>query len=267
MNVVHAVIAFTSIGAACAIILVLASKFMAVKVDERIARLSEALPGANCGACGFSGCDAYAHALVYSSAPPNACPPGGASTMRAISEILGIDGAEMIVERPVIYCSGDKLARQLKMDYAGIETCIAAKQLFGGRNACAYGCIGFGDCLAACASEALCLDSGLPQLDQDKCTGCKLCAKACPNGIIVMEEAGKAAVVACLNTEKGAVVRKKCSSGCIACTKCVKECPKGAIEMADNLARINREKCDGCGKCVDVCIAKCIKMIAPHPAA
>ncbi|MCL2588380.1 MAG: 4Fe-4S binding protein, partial [Oscillospiraceae bacterium] len=93
----------------------------------------------------------------------------------------------------------------------------------------------------------------------DRCTACNLCVKACPNKLITLEGEGTKTFVLCNNLEKGAVVRKKCSKGCIACTKCVRECPAGAITMADNLARIDPEKCTNCGVCAEVCITKCIK--------
>ena len=258
LNILYAVIAVGAIGVLCGIVLAVASRFLTVKVDERVARLTEILPGVNCGACGFSGCGAYAHALVFDAAPANACPPGGAAAARAIGEILGVSVEDVAAKLPVVYCMGDFEARLRKIDYSGVNTCAAAKLLYGGPNACAYGCMGLGDCLAACKFGALCLDSGLPRVDAGKCTGCMLCQTACPNNIIVLEELDGKAFVGCRNTEKGAVVRKKCSAGCIACTKCVRECPEKAISMLDNLARVDAAKCVGCGKCVEVCVTKCV---------
>ena len=260
LSILYTVVAIGAIGVSCGIILAVASKFLAVKADERVIRLTEVLPGINCGACGFSGCGAYAHALVFESAPANACPPGGGAAAKAIGEILGVAVGDVAAKLPVIYCMGDFKTRVKKMDYSGIGTCAAAKQLYGGPNACAYGCLGFGDCLEACRFDALCLESGLPRVDAGKCTGCMLCQTVCPNNIIVLEETNGKAFVGCRNTEKGAVVRKKCSAGCIACTKCVRECPEKAISMLDNLARVDVSKCIGCGKCAQVCVTKCVAM-------
>ena len=260
LSILYAVVAVGSVGVLCGVVLAVASKFLSVEVDERVARLTDILPGANCGACGFSGCGAYANALVFESAAANACPPGGAATAKAIGMIMGISAGDVVLKLPVVYCMGDFEARAQKMDYSGIGTCAAAKLLFGGQNACVYGCLGFGDCLTACKFDALCLDSGLPRVDAAKCTSCALCQSACPNNIIVLEEPAHKAFVGCRNTEKGAVVRKKCSAGCIACTKCVKTCPAGAISMLDNLARVDAAKCVGCGACVGVCITKCIAL-------
>jgi len=253
-----AVISVTTIGVLCAAILCIASKFMHVKTDERVAQLEEIMPGANCGACGFPGCSGYAKALVAGEAKANQCPPGGTELVAKISAILGVEAESLERKIAVVYCSGDVKARQKKMEYKGIQSCTAAKQLFAGENACAFGCLGYGDCKIVCPSNAICMEKGLARIITGNCNGCSLCVKACPNHIISIENASTPVFVLCKNTEKGAVARKKCTSACIACTKCVKECPDGAIAIEDNLAKIDYNKCSGCGKCVDVCITKCI---------
>ena len=260
MSIILAAVSVTIIGIICAIILVLASKFMAVKIDERVMQISELLPGINCGACGYASCDAYAYALVYDVLPTNLCIPGGNDTGKAISKILGVQDEMITMIYPIFHCSGDNNARVLKMDYKGINKCAAAIKLFGGQNACTYGCLGFGDCLEVCNFDALCIDSGVPRLDPEKCVGCTLCHDACPNNVIKFRRPVNTAIVKCRNTEKGAVVRKKCKTGCIACLRCVKECPKEAITMLNNLASIDHLKCDACGKCIAVCTPKCIHM-------
>jgi len=260
MSIILAVVLMTVIGLICATILVLASKFMATKVDERVMQISKLLPGINCGACGFSSCDAYAHALIYDVIPANLCIPGGNDVSKVISNMLGVQEESITMIYPIIYCSGDNTSRVLKMDYKGVKKCAAAKKLFGGQNACTFGCLGFGDCLAVCRYDALCLDSGLPRLDSEKCVGCTLCHEACPNDVIKFSRPSNSAIVKCRNTEKGAVVRKKCTSGCIACTRCVKVCPNEAIKIDDNLAYIDFAKCDACGKCIEVCNPKCISI-------
>ena len=257
--IITAMTSVTGIGLICAIMLAVASKLMAVEVDERVAQLGEALPGANCGACGYPGCDGYATALAEGGAETNLCSPGGAGVLKAISEILGVEAGEIAAVTAVVYCRGDGAAQQAKMDYSGIETCQAAKLFYGGQNACTFGCLGFGDCAAVCPQDTICIENGLAHIDLRNCTGCKLCMKACPNGIISMENDSSCVAVLCRNTEKGAIVRKKCSSGCIACTKCVRECPESAISMVNNLAVIDYDICTGCGKCAESCITKCIR--------
>ena len=263
-TILTAVYFVTIIGVICAAVLCIASKFMHVKVDERLAQLTEIMPGANCGACGFPGCSGYAKAIISGDAKPNQCSPGGSDLIAKISGILGIsdvDTGSIVKKAAVVHCMGDNNAQQLKMEYKGFPSCSGAKQLFGGQQACAFGCLGYGDCQKACPTNAICIENGLAHIITNLCTGCGLCVKTCPNKILTIENADMPVVVACKNIEKGAVTRKKCSFGCIACTKCVKECPEGAIVIEENLARIDYTKCSGCGKCVEVCMTKCIRKL------
>jgi len=256
--IIFAVVSVTVIGLVCAILLNVASQLMYVKVDMKVTQLMDVMPGANCGACGYPGCEGFSVALAAGEAKPNLCPPGGPELLVKISEILGIETGS--IERRIAYvlCNGENDIQQKKMEYKGVQSCSGAKQLFGGQCACAFGCLGYGDCQLACPTHAICMENGLAHIIKNLCNGCGLCVKTCPNKLIMMEKASLPVLVACRNIEKGAVVRKKCSVGCIACTKCVKECPDGAITMVENLAVIDYLKCSGCGKCVDVCMTKCI---------
>lgn len=259
MGIATAIISVSSLGLLCALVLAVASKVMAVKVDGRVVKIRACLPGANCGACGYPGCDGYAVALVDEDAKTNLCVPGGDAVSMEISSILGVDFEDVIEQIAVVHCRGDGNARRRKMEYAGIRTCKAAKQVFGGQNACVFGCLGFGDCAAVCPNGAICIENGLAHIDTRKCTGCGLCAKLCPNGVIFTEDDTITTVVMCKNPEKGAVVRKKCASGCIGCVRCQRECPDGAIVIKDNLAMIDYAKCSGCGRCAEVCVTKCVQ--------
>jgi len=257
MNVIlTAVVSVTSVGIICAAILSIASKFMYVKIDERITLLSNVMPGANCGACGYPGCAGYASALIEENAKTNLCTPGGAPLLVKIGEILGVEAGNIEAKKAAVSCNCNTQTK--KMEYKGIKSCMAAKNVFSGENLCAFGCLGYSDCKIVCPSDAICMDNNLARIITEKCTGCGLCVKACPNHLITVMNASVPVIVACKNIEKGAVTRKKCSSGCIACTKCVKECPQSAITMVDNLAAIDYNKCDGCGKCAGVCMTKCI---------
>jgi len=260
-----AAISITAIGSVCAAFLCIANKVMYVKVDERIAMLEACMPGANCGACGFPGCSGYAKALVADpKTRTNACPPGGAALIKQISEILGVAASEAVVTTAIVHCMGDVNATQKKMDYKGIQTCYAAKEIFGGAGTCPFGCLGYGDCELVCPSNAICIEGGLARIQPNNCTGCGLCVKACPTRIITIEKETIPVAVLCSNIEKGAVARKNCAKACIACRKCVKECPAGAIAVEDNLARIDYEKCTGCGQCAEpsVCMPRCIQLSA-----
>ena len=146
------------------------------------------------------------------------------------------------------------------MTYKGIQTCAAAKQLFGGEGSCAFGCLGYGDCKFICPSDAVCIEDGLARINKN-CTGCGMCLKVCPNKLISIENHGIVTAVLCKSLEKGVVVRKKCTSGCIGCNKCVRACLSGAISIEDNLAKIDYTKCSHCKGCVEVCVTKCIQPI------
>lgn len=248
-----------STGLICAVMLVAATKFFAVKENEKIGQIRECLPGANCGACGYAGCDGYAKALAESEeSRTNLCVPGGDGAAKQISEILGVACENVVEKVAVLHCYGDCHHTANKMDYVGIQSCEAAKLLYGGSGKCVYGCMGLGDCAKVCPQGAICLENGIAHIDTRKCIGCGLCAKACPRGLIEILPDVERVLVTCNNTEKGASVRSKCSNGCIGCKKCEKNCAVGAIKVENNLARINYDLCVDCGECAKNCPVGCI---------
>ena len=259
-GIIFAIVSVTSIGIICALMLVVASKVMAVKEDERFPAVRECLPGANCGACGFAGCDGYAHALVDGGVKTNLCVPGGDSVSKQLSDVLGVAFEDVARQTALVRCGGDCKATSDKMDYQGIGSCKAAKLLFGGTGKCSFGCMGLGDCAAVCPQDAICLENGIAHVNPRLCVGCGLCTSVCPNRLIELMAETSKVVVTCSNTEKGAITRKACSHGCIACKKCEKECPVGAITVENGLARIDYAKCTNCGHCAAVCPVGCILM-------
>ena len=261
-QILTAVIPVVIIGLICAAVLVAASKLMAVKEDEKFPKIRECLPGANCGACGYAGCDGYARALCDDPAVPvNLCIPGGASVAGELGGILGVEAGSTVKKVAVVHCSGDCTKTEDKVIYEGIESCRGAKLMFGGKGSCTFGCLGFGDCMKACPQEAICIADGVARVNGRLCIGCGICVKTCPNGIISLQEEGDKVVVTCSNKDKGAVTRKICENGCIGCKKCERVCPEGAIKVIDNLAVIDYGKCEKCsdfGMCAKNCTVGCI---------
>ncbi len=258
MSVTAAVIIVTLTGLCGAGILVVASQLMKVEVDERIGLVQEALPGANCGACGYAGCADYATAIIESGAPVNRCIPGGAATAEAVAQIAGQDAGAVAQQKAIVACQGTAEHRSQKYENTGLTTCAGNAPLFGGASACPYGCLGYGDCKAVCKFDAIEIQNGVARIKLEKCTGCGACLEACPKKVIWIREVSEKPVVMCANHHRGALTRKECSAGCIGCMKCEKTCPVQAIAVKNNVARIDLEKCTGCRACVNVCPVKAI---------
>lgn len=233
--------------------LALASKKFEVKVDERVAKVREALPGANCGACGQTGCDGFAEGVVEGRCAVNGCPVGGPKVAQKLGEILGVEAGEVEVRTARVICSGafDKCGN--KFEYTGIQDCAAAAALHGGPSACSYGCLGLGNCARECPFGAIVIENGLAKVIQSKCTACAKCVAACPKKIIKLVPVNSKYTVTCSSLDKGNIVRKNCSVGCIGCGKCSKVCPAGAIKVNGTLAEINPALCNNCGECMKVC--------------
>lgn len=262
--ILTAVIPVVIIGVICGAVLVIASKLMAVREDERLPKIRECLPGANCGACGYAGCDGYAKALCEKAGTPvNLCVPGGDMTAKELGELLGVDAGEVARKTAVVHCSGDCQKTQDKVDYKGIESCKAAKLLYGGKGSCVYGCLGFGDCQAVCPHDAVCLTNGVARVDPRVCVGCGLCTGVCPNRLISLIPVRETVVTLCSNKDKGAQTRKNCSAGCVGCKKCEKVCPLGAVKVVDNVAVVDYRKCEDCpdvGICAKNCPVGCLSV-------
>lgn len=242
------------IGLVCAGILTIASKIFFVPVDETFANLRAELPGANCGACGYAGCDDYAQALADDhSLSCTKCPVGGADVAAKLADVLGVEAGTADREVAVVMCNGDNNASKKLMDYDGLMTCAAASQFFGGVNQCRYGCLGYGDCEVSCEYNAIKVINGVAKVDRDNCVACGMCVKACPKGIIRISTAKNLNIVQCKSVEKGGVTRKACSNGCIGCKKCEKICKFDSVHVEDNLAFINPNTCKNCGMCEKEC--------------
>lgn len=257
--VLFTIIMLSVLGLAAAVILYfIAQKFRVVE-DPRIDLVTEALPGANCGGCGYTGCRAFAETLVKSvSFEGLNCPVGGAGTMGNAADILGRKAVAVEPKVAVVRCSGTPDNCVRTSFYDGATNCRVAHALYGGTTGCHYGCLGCGDCVVACKFDAMYMDpvTQLPVIIDEKCVSCGACVKACPRNIIELRKRNKKdrkIYVSCVNKDKGGPARKACKVACIGCGKCVKVCPYDAITMADNLAFIDSFKCKLCRKCVDEC--------------
>lgn len=260
-NIINALLAIIPIGLILGAALAFFSVKFAVPENKKAKSVRSLLPGANCGACGFAGCDDYALAISEGRAEPSLCVPGGADVSNGLAKILGVEVAAPKRTAAFVHCNGNCEATGKKAEYKGVSTCRAAAMLYGGPGACTFSCLGFGDCASACPENAICIKDGIAHVDATKCIGCGVCKKACPKNIISMVPREASAAVMCSNGDKGADARKACKNACIACGKCVRTCKNGAIKLENNLARIDYSKCTGCGECAAACPTGCLKRV------
>lgn len=261
MNFITPILIVGIIGLLAGVVLAVASILLAVPKDETAEALEEILPGANCGACGFSGCSGYAAAMSRGEAKPGLCSPGGEETAQKCAELLGSGEVCVEYKTALVHCMGSYDNTTDKMIYDGIESCSASTFLAGGISSCRYGCMGMGDCVRACEYGAVSVCNGVARIDPQKCKGCSKCVEACPKGLIKFVPLKRQAVVRCSNCDKGRDTMQVCKIGCIGCKKCEKTCEAGAITVQDNLARVDPQKCTGCGKCAEACPRNVITML------
>lgn len=252
------VLFFLAVGVVIGVLLTVASKVFYVKTDETVQKISEALPGANCGGCGYSGCDGYAKAVAAGEAPPNLCNPGGAAAAAKIGEILGIEVSAGERKVAFVRCNGNCDASKDKFTYIGTKSCTAIEKFYNGKGECRTRCHGMGDCAKVCENGCISIQNGVAVVDTTNCTGCGKCVRTCPNKLIVLVKESQKYMVRCYSVDTGKDTRKICSNGCIACGMCVRKCPEQAIVIDNNHAEIDQSKCTGCGTCASACPVKCI---------
>ena len=245
-------------GLVGSMVLVAASKKLAVKEDSRVAEIVAMLPGANCGSCGQAGCEAYAKA-VLNGAACNSCGPGGRETAQKLAEYLGVDAGDVVIKRAVVACRGtaDRVVLKERAGYQGAPSCRSYSTMGHLSDGCTDGCIGFGDCMAACPYGAISLNKNdVAVVDPAICIGCGLCTTICPRHLISLQEKSDVAEVSfvlCHNTLMGKRARDACANTCIGCRRCEKVCPKKCITVENNVARIDISECVGCKNCMYIC--------------
>ena len=259
-SIVLSVLVVGGAGLLIGLLLGIAGKKFEVKTDERITAVREALPGNNCGGCGYPGCDGVAEAIVNGQAPVTACPVGGAEVAKKIGKIMGEEVADAARMTAFVKCGGSCDKTRRDYEYTGVEDCtMMAFVPNGGPKHCNYGCLGYGSCVKACQFDAIHIVDGVAVVDKELCKACGACAKVCPNNLIeLVPYEGSDYHVRCANRDRGKAVMEGCDAGCISCRKCEKNCPAGAIKVVDNIAHRDYELCVNCGKCMEECPKGCI---------
>lgn len=262
MEIITSFLTVLAIALIAGILLLVFSKLFAVEKNPLEQKIRECLPGVNCGACGYKGCDDYAAALAEGgNVKPTLCIPGDQKVANELCEILGVEAEAVKDVVAFVACNGHCEATSKVAEYDGVHTCRAASMLYGGTSSCRFGCLGLGDCAVVCPADAICLEDGIAHVITSRCIGCGLCSKTCPKQIISMLPQETETVVMCSNRQKGADAMKACKNACIGCKKCEKACPEGAIKVTDNLAVIDYNICKNCGECVQVCPTGCLKKV------
>lgn len=250
MSFLLAIAVLVGLGALSGAGLALANRFFGVDEDPRLDRLCDALPGANCGACGYPGCRGYAQALL-SGVDITSCAPGGNASVKEIARILGVEAQEVVEKIALVKCAGSAAMTGRRSEYRGIESCLAAHLVQAGPNDCLYGCLGLGSCVAACSYDAITLINGVAVVLPDRCIGDGACVSACPRDLIELVPKNRKAHVLCSNRQPGRQVRQICKVGCIACKLCAKI--DSAYTVDDNLASIGPDAGDAACEAAMVC--------------
>ena len=256
MEIIIAALALGGMGILFGLLLTGTSKLFAVPANPTRDAIRDVLPGANCGGCGYPGCDGCADAMAAGKAPVNACPVGGAGVADQVAAILGVEPADASARNVArVICQGDIEHCRTKFRYEGIQDCVAASLVNDGNRSCKYACLGLGSCVKACAFDAIHIDERLKiaVIDEDKCVACGKCVETCPKSVLALHPATEPVRLLCRAAEEGILVSDNCRKGCIGCERCLLACKFGAITMVNHLPIIDKDKCRSCMMCAEVC--------------
>lgn len=248
-------------GVLFGLILTFAAKKFAVPIDERFTKIRDAVAGANCGACGYPGCDGYASAVLSGEASIRLCTPGGQKTLDALAAIMGQSTENLVPTVARVLCQGETGVVKPRYEYEGLPSCHTAVGLAGGPTMCQWGCVGLGDCVRVCAFDAITIENGIVSISEEKCTACGMCVAECPRSVIKLLPTAARVTVRCQNEASPREAKETCDKACIGCRRCEKACQFDAIHVNNNVALITPEKCTLCGECVRVCPTKCIEQL------
>ncbi len=251
------------LGLIAATLLTVASRLLYVQEDPQLEEVTAALPGVNCGGCGFASCETYAAAVLRDPAiSAGLCVVGGAETAKAVGVLVGKAVDAMEPRFAFCACSKDEGQVKPRYFYAGIDSCAAASSLAGGPDECRYSCIGLGDCARACVFDAMVFIDGKVQILAPNCVACGACVRVCPRSVIELIPRRSRVVIHCSTKNAGKAVMDVCRVGCIQCMKCVKSCPAKAIAVEDGRVHINQAACLSYGPaCLEVCVPACPRSI------
>ncbi len=262
LPILYALLVLGGLGIVFGVILSFADKVFAVPVDEKVSLIRENVAGANCGACGYAGCDGFAEAVAKGEAPITGCPPGGAKTVQALAEIMGVSATVGDPQVARVLCQGANEIAGIRYEYSGVKSCVAAVAFAGGPKLCQYSCVGLGDCVNVCKFDALKIENNLAVVDDEKCTACGMCVNVCPRQVIELIPRTATVIVRCRSSAGAKDARTACTHACIGCKRCEKACEFNAIHVANGYATIDYDKCTKCGECVKVCPDNCITISA-----
>lgn len=257
--VIYSVLILFGLGLVAAALLAVASRVFHVEEDPRIEAVLEALPGANCGGCGYAGCEGYATAVVRNpSVEAGLCVAGGAEVSIAVGDLTGKVVAASEPLRSFRRCQKIEGRVSLRYEYQGMPSCAAATLLIGGTDLCTYSCLGYGDCVKVCPFNAMVVEDRLVRIVPSRCTGCGMCTKVCPRGILELIPVRSRVMAYCATRDKLRAVMEICDAGCINCGKCVKTCPAGAVTSVRDRVEIDHMRCLSYGpECGEACMESC----------